>query len=102
VRLESVEISDLAPSEVWSDHGTAALPRCAVCVEDAMSKDWAKDASSPQSQRVVLEIGRQDGFENLGLSGLNGCRVSVESSAPSLAKVHGASYTVFEASGTAR
>jgi hypothetical protein len=39
VRLEGVEISDLAPSEIWSDHGTASLPRGSVYIEDAMPED---------------------------------------------------------------
>jgi hypothetical protein len=79
VRLESVEISDLAPNEVWSDHGTASLPRCAVRVENAMAKDWDKNAGSPRSQRIILEAGRQDGFEDLGLGGMDDCSMSVES-----------------------
>ena len=72
VRLKGVEVGHLGASEVGSDHGTTPLPRCSICVEDAMPKDGYESASSPWSQTVVLEVGGQNSLYILGLnSGYN-------------------------------
>jgi len=69
MRLKSVEIGNLGTSEAGSDHGTAPLPRCAICIEDAMPKDRYERASSSRPQTVVLEVGRQNSLYILGFNG---------------------------------
>ena len=71
VGLEGVEISDLRASKVWSDHRTAPLPRWSVSVEDAMAEYWDESLGASWSQGIVLEAGRQDMLQILGLDGGN-------------------------------
>ena len=69
VRLKGVEVGNLGASEAGSDHGTTPLPRCAICIEDAMPKDGYESASSSRPQTVVLEVDRQNSLYILGFNG---------------------------------
>jgi hypothetical protein len=79
VLLKGVEVGNLGASEVGSDHGTTPLPRCAICIEDAMPKDRYESGSSSWSQFVVLEVGRQNSLYILGFNGGYNYQESVES-----------------------
>src|SRR3954454_21726886 len=97
VRLKGVEVGNLGASKVGSDHGTTPLPRCSICIEDAMPKNGYESTSSSWSQTIVLEAGRQNSLYILGFNGGYDYQESVESVTLFVFRPH-VSYNLFEAS----
>ena len=75
VALKDLDVRNLIPCKVWSQHMSAVGPALAVCVENSMAQEGCHGLLTI-AKTVVLELQTQDGLDVLWLARHNPWRVN--------------------------